>query len=128
MITRLKTSKESKRRLEELNRVLKMSSNAVILRYAISKSILCDKDINSDIDAEVDNNSGFEITRQTLFGENEIVYKLLMGIKFSDNDSVFFPTLTNKHIERGLKILEREYKFAGNKTKFIINTINKMDI
>lgn len=126
MITRLKTSKLSKERLEGLNSVLRMSSNAVILRYAIAKSLECEKDINNDPDAEVLDNSGFEITRQTLFGENEILYKTLFGVSYTDKDELFFPTLTNMHIERGLKILEREYRYAGNKEKFIKNIINKL--
>ena len=103
-----------------------MSSNAIILRYAIAKSILCEKDINEDPDAEVLDNTGFEITRQTLFGENEILYKALFGISYKENDEVFFPILTNKHIERGLKILEKEYKYAGNKEKFLKNIINNL--
>ena len=45
----------------------------------------------------------------------------------NEDDEKFFPYLTNKHIERGLKILEREYKFAGNKEKFIVNLINKIN-
>ena len=127
MITRLKTSKIAKERLDSLNTVLRMSSNAVILRYAIAKSIDCEKDVLTDPDAEVLDNSGFEITRQTLFGENEVLYKTLFGISYKEKDDYFFPTLTNMHIERGLKILEREYKFAGNKEKFIKNIINKLE-
>ena len=126
MVTRLKTSKIAKERLENLNSVLRMSSNAIILRYAIAKSIECDKDIFKDPDAEVLDNSGFEITRQTLFGEAEVLYKALFGVSYEEKDESFFPTLTNMHIERGLKILEKEYKYAGNKEKFIKNIINKL--
>ena len=126
MITRLKTSKLSKERLEFLNGVLRMSNNAVILRWAIAKSIECDKDILFDKDGEVLDTSGFEITRHTLFGENEILYKVLFNISYTDNDETFFPKLTNMHIERGLKILEKEYRMAGNKDKFIRHQINKL--
>ena len=126
MITRLKTSKFAKERLENLNSVLRMSSNAIILRYAIAKSIICEKNIDDDPDALVLDNSGFEITRQTLFGENEVLYKTLFGVAHSDKDELFFPTLTNMHIERGLKILERDYKFAGNKEKFIKKIIGEI--
>ena len=126
MITRLKTSKIAKERLDNLNSVLRMSSNAIIFRYAIAKSIECEKDIFNDPDAQVLDNSGFEITRQTLFGDNEVLYKTLFGLSYKDKDELFFPTLTNMHIERGLKILEREYKFAGNKEKFIKNIISKL--
>ncbi len=127
MITRLKTSKLSKERLESLNNSLRMSSNAVILRYAIARSLESENDILTDSDAEVLDNSGFEITRQTLFGENETLYKALFGLSYKDKDERFFPLLTNMHIERGLKILERDYRFAGNKEKFIKNIIARLE-
>ena len=127
MITRMKTSKEAKERLENLNRLLRMSNNAIILRYAISRSLNDDTPIENDINANVMNNSGFEIGRNTLYGENEIIYKLLMDVAKEEDDELFFPKLTNMHIERGLKLLEKDYKFAGNKDKFILNIINKLD-
>lgn len=126
MITRLRTSKESKDILLSLNSVLRMSSYAIILRYAIARSLQSKKDINVDPDSTILNNSGFEITRKTLFGDNEVLYKVLMGAENLD-DEVFFPKLTNMHIERGLKIMERDYKLAGNKEKFIKNYINKIE-
>lgn len=127
MVTRLKTSKLSKERLENLSRVLRMSSNAIILRYAIARSIQNEKDLRTDPDAEVLDYSGFEITRQTLYGDNEVLYKALMGFAFNEKDEVFFPQLTNMHIERGLMILEKDYKLAGNKEKFIKNLINSIE-
>lgn len=123
----MKTSKEAKERLENLNRVLRMSNNAVILRYAISRSINEDTPIEEDINATVMNNSGFEIGRNTLYGDNEIIYKLLMDAADDSEDELFFPKLTSMHIERGLKLLEKDYKFAGNKDKFILNIINKVE-
>jgi hypothetical protein len=45
-------------------------------------------------------------------------------MSYKEKDETFFPVLTNMHIERGLKMLEREYKFAGNKEKFIKNIIS----
>ena len=74
--------------------------------------------------SEVHNNSRFEINRNTLFGDNEIIYKLSMDC--FDNDERFFPYLTNRHIERGLKLLDREYILAGNKDKFILNILSKI--
>ena len=126
MITRMRTSKEAKEAMIRLNTVLRMSNNAIVLRYAIARSIQSNRDINTDPDANVENSSGFEITRKTLFGENEVIYKLLMDA-YNLPDEVFFPKLTNKHIERGLKIMERDYKLAGNREKFFINYIKKIE-
>jgi DNA sulfur modification protein DndE len=83
--------------------------------------------IDSDKDAQAADGSGFEITRSTLFGDNEAIYKYCMGIRCKDKDDVFFPHLTGMHIERGLVLLEREYKLAGNKEKFLKTIINKID-
>lgn len=124
MVVRLKTSKEARIILDNLNRVLRMSNNAVILRFAISKSIMHEVPIEEDPISEVHNNSGFEINRNTLYGENEIIYKLSMDC--IEDDERFFPYLTNRHIERGLKLLDREYKLAGNKDKFITNIVAKL--
>ena len=126
MITRLRTSKEAKERLLKLNATLRFSSNAIVLRYAIARSVQSEKNVFTDPDAEILNNSGFEITRSTLFGNNEVIYKLLLDAQNTD-DEEFFPRLTNMHIERGLKLMERDYKFAGNKDKFIKNYINKIE-
>ena len=125
MITRLRTSKESKEIMISLNTTLRMSSYAIVLLYAIARSLQSQKDILKDPDGQVLNNSGFEITRKTLFGDNEIVYKLLMNAENLD-DEEFFPKLTNMHIERGLKMMERDYKLTGNKEKFIKSYINKI--
>lgn len=126
MQTRLRTSKESKEILLSLNSVLRMSSNAIILRYAIVRSIQTEVPIGEDPSAKVLNNSGFEITRSTLFGDKEIVYKLLLDAGNMDDDE-FFPKLVNMHIERGLKLMDRDYKLAGNKEKFIKNYISKIE-
>ncbi len=126
MITRLRTSKISKERLLNLSAVLRFSNNGVILRYALGRSISMDEDITTDMDSLVADTAGFEITRNTLFGDNEIIYKLAMGAENLD-DEEFFPKLTNMHIERGLKLLERDYKRAGNKEKFIKSFINRLE-
>ena len=127
MITRLRTSKDTKERMESLNRLVRFSNNAVLLRYAIARSLLAGGDVTEDIDARPLDSLGFEIPRSTLFGENEAIFKYSMGIKQSDSDDLFFPTLTLMHIERGIKLLERDYKYAGNKEKFIRNLINKIN-
>ncbi len=113
--------------MEALNRVLHFSSNAALFRLAIAKSIMAKKDIRGDKDGMSADSAGFEIPRSTLFGENESLYKYAMGIRKKDSDEFFFPTLTLMHIERGLKIIEREYKLAGNKDKFLLGTINKLE-
>ena len=125
MITRIRTSKESKERMESLNRVLHFSSNAVLLRYALARSISNGINVLEDPESKQSDSAGFEIPRSTLFGEYEAVYKYAMGINKNDPDEKFFPTLTAAHLEKGLKLLERDYKLSGNKERFLKNLINK---
>ena len=124
MINRLRTSKEAKNILEQLNGYLNMSSNAIVLRYAMALSLLHPINIKDDDSVIIKDTSGFEITRQTLFGNNETVYKALMGATTLD-DSEFFPNLTNLHIQRGLNLLLNEYKYCGNKEKTLKELIRK---
>ena len=126
MITRLRTSKESKERLLRLSAALRFSNNAIVLRYALIKSLQCDKDIYEDPAGKVNDTSGFEITRSTLFGSNEIIFKILSDAE-NIEDEEFFPKLINMHLERGLKLLDRDYQLAGNKDKLIRNYINMLD-
>lgn len=126
MQIRLRTSKESKELLFSINSLLRMSSYAVVLRYALIRSIQSSIPIEKDPEADVKNNSGFEITRSTLFGKNEIIYKLLMNAAELE-DELFFPDLVNRHIERGLKLLNSDYKLAGNKEKMIKAYIGKVE-
>lgn len=126
MQTRLRTSRESKDLLISLNSLLRMSNNAVVLRYAIVRSIQSSIPVDEDPESKINNNAGFEISRSTLFGENEIIYRALMNALELEDD-YFFPKLVNMHIERGLKIMNRDYKLAGNKEKFIKNYIGKVE-
>ena len=61
MQTRLRTSKESKELLNTLNSLLRMSNNAIILRYAMIRSIQATKPIENDTDAVVNNNAGLKL-------------------------------------------------------------------
>lgn len=57
--------------------------------------------------------------RYTLLGNDETLYKLLFSehlqMEISDD---FFPVLLNAHLERGIRLLNSELKYTGNKEKF----------
>ncbi len=71
---------------------------------------------------------GYEFSRHVLFGDYEIIYKLLMeefcSSKLSDEE--FFQIHTKFHIENGVKILLNEYKLANTHEKFIKSLIREI--
>ncbi|MGR9049735.1 DNA sulfur modification protein DndE [Halobacillus faecis] len=115
---RLKTSSKTADTLKSLQSTTKLTPN-VLSRLAVSLSLK----INEEPDTEVEDSSGIEFNRNTLTGEYDYVYKALIT-QYSQreiSDEEFFPKLFNAHLERGITILENEYKHAGNAEKFYHN-------
>lgn len=118
---RLRTSKKVEKHLKYLQSVTNLSPN-ILARVAVSLSLLDpslpDKNLIKDPD-------GLEISRSTLTGEYDYVYKALMTqhAKKEISDTFYFPTLFNLHLERGIVLLVNEYKHAGNYDRFITNLI-----
>lgn len=107
---RLKTSKETEEILRTLQSSLGLTWN-VLSRLAVSLSL---NDPSSP--PEVTDTSGIEINRNTMTGEHDYVYKALIrqhaGCHLSDEE--FFPDYFNRHLSRGIVLLEGEYRLAGN--------------
>lgn len=116
MILRLKTTADIENKLSELDRKIKLSSKASIMRLAIA----CSLKLNGDPrikDSEmrhydIKNQDGLDYQRLTVLGQMEEYYRLLM-VEFAQkeiSDDEFFPELTYYHIERGLNYLYSEYR------------------
>ncbi|WMJ17492.1 DNA sulfur modification protein DndE [Geobacillus proteiniphilus] len=118
---RLKTSKETMEILKQLQSSTNLTPN-ILARFAIALSLLSKEPIES---FESDTN-GLEFNRNTLTGEYDFVYKALiaqhLGRPVADDE--YFPFLIKKHLDRGAKWLENEYKYAGNYEKFIKGLAN----
>lgn len=118
---RIKTSKATQDILKELQNATHLTPN-ILARLGISLSLLLDESIE---DYESDSN-GLEFNRNTLTGSYDFVYKALisqkLGRKISDEE--FFPYLIKKHMDRGVGLLNNEYKYAGNYEKFIKSLAN----
>lgn len=80
-------------------------------KIAIALSIrfgsLSDKDFSTDTD-------GLELNRQTIFGEYEGLFKVLLAMekKASLSDEEFFPTLVKAHLDRGARLLKNESRYG----------------
>jgi DNA sulfur modification protein DndE len=118
----LKTSKYVDETLNELFSVTKITPN-VLARIAVALSISRDPSIPE----EVTDRGGREFNRDTLTGEYDYIYKALIahhaGREISEEE--FFPTLFNAHINRGIRILANEYKYAKNLENLIRNLIDE---
>ncbi|KQL33519.1 DNA sulfur modification protein [Bacillus sp. FJAT-25509] len=121
MIHRLKLSNNTSEILKELQSSTQLTPN-ILARLAVGASLT-----NNSI-PEIPNyrsNNGLEINRQTFTGEYDQIYKTLISQHAGKllTDEEYFPTLFNAHLERGISIIQNEYKYAGNAEKFYENML-----
>lgn len=116
---RLKTSKETGEILKSLQNSTGLTWN-VLARIAVALSLN-----NPSQPEKVPDTAGVEIHRTTMTGEHDYVYKALIrqhaGYHVPENE--YFPDLFNRHIERGIRILEGEYKLYGNYEKLLTHLL-----
>ena len=68
---------------------------------------LSSKDYNTD-------NNGLELSRQTIFGDHDLIFKMLIincESKAMCEDE-FFPDAVKAHLDRGAKMLEGEKRYS----------------
>ncbi|AYA76006.1 DNA sulfur modification protein DndE [Bacillus sp. Y1] len=116
---RLKTSKQTGEKLAFLQNSTGLTWN-ILARLAISLSL---KD--PSVPNPVDNKAGVDIHRNALTGDNDYVYKAMIRQHSKRNvpEEEYFPDLFNAHLDRGIQLLENEYKHAGNYEKLLINLL-----
>ena len=114
---RLKTSKETGEILKSLQNATGLTWN-VLSRIGVSLSLN-----NPSPPPPVPDTGGVEIHRNTMTGEYDYVFKALIRqhAGYHVPEEEYFPDLFNRHIERGVKILEGEYKLAGNYERLLTN-------
>lgn len=117
---RLKTTEKAATSLKNLQSTTGLTPN-ILIRLSISLSIL-DPIQPKEIQSE---SKGLEFNRNTLTGEQDYFYKSLIRQhaekEISEED--YFPALFNAHLERGVQLLEQEYKHAGNYSKLLNNLL-----
>lgn len=116
---RLKTSKDTGEKLVYLQSTTGLTWN-ILSRIAVSLSLQ-----DPSMPDLVENKSGVDIHRNAMTGENDYIYKALIRqhAKRNVTDEEYFPDLFNAHLERGITLLENEYKHAGNYEKLLQNLI-----
>ena len=120
---RLKTSKNTGEILVKLQASTGLTWN-ILSRIAISLSL---KD--PSMPYLVEDRTGVDIHRNALTGEHDYVYKAMIRqhAKRTISEEEYFPDLFNAHLERGILILENEYRHAGNYEKLLQNLLKNED-
>ncbi|WP_102345893.1 DNA sulfur modification protein DndE [Bacillus sp. Marseille-P3661] len=120
---RLKTSKETGEKLVSLQSATGLTWN-IISRISLALSLR-----EPSIPNLVENKGGVDIHRNAMTGENDYIYKALIRQHSKRNitDEEYFPDLFNAHLERGIVLLENEYKHAGNYEKLLQNLLKMIN-
>lgn len=130
MIMRLRTSSDTEMKLIELDRKIRLSSKAAIMRIAIACSLKQEEDpriiSGEKVAYDIKNQGGMDYQRLTIFGQAEEMYHTLMinHLGRDVTDEEFFPELTCAHIKRGVDYLYSEFRYIDDKDKFFANLIN----
>lgn len=116
---RLKTSRSTGDKLVSLQASTGLTWN-ILSRIAVSLSLRIPA-----LPDLVENKSGVEIHRNAMTGEHDYIYKALIRQHSQRNlsDDEYFPDYFNAHLERGIELLDNEYKHAGNYDKLLRNLL-----
>lgn len=118
---RLTTSLEIEKKIIELQKLLKLSTKASVMRIAIGLSLKSKVDPRIDYPENDNDHDGATYQRVTITGEYDELYKALMieqiNKKIEDKD--IFPELYNSHISRGVDLLYDEYQLKGSYDKVL---------
>lgn len=113
---RLRTPKDIEEKVNELQIGLKTSTKAAILRLAIGVSLtqhFSDELITEyQEDLKYRESSTNDYFRQTIFPNDEIVYKILIQQHLNRHidDDEFFPLIVNTYICKGIELLYSNFK------------------
>ncbi len=124
MVFRLKTSKRTQDIFQELERRTNYKPYTLV-KHAIAWSV---KE-NTSVENFVSDSDGLDLNRQTITGDNEAYFKVLIeeveGRYLSEEE--YFPKYVKAHIDRGSKLLLDMYNHAGSVDKYILQVLGVGD-
>lgn len=110
MTNKLHTSKETQEIFTSLGQSLGLQPfvlSKLAIALSVRKGKLCLDDFSTD-------NDGLEMSRQTIFGDHDLLFKTLIvnarGEETSDEE--FFPPIVKAHLDRGAKLLNDEKRYS----------------
>ena len=118
---RLTTSLEIEKKIIELQKLLKLSTKASVMRIAIGISLKSKIDPRIDYPESINDHGGATYQRITITGDYDELYKALMIEQINEkiDDKDIFPELYNSHISRGVDLLYDEYQLKGSYDKVL---------
>lgn len=118
---RLTTSLEVEKKIIELQKLLKLSTKASVMRIAIGLSLKSEIDPRVDYPEKNNDHGGATYQRATITGDYDELYKALIIEQINSNltENEIFPELYNSHISRGVNLLYDEYQLKGNYDKIL---------
>ena len=124
MIFKLKTSQKTQQIFAEIGKSTSLKPYTLV-KHAIAWSLKEQGKITSFSS----DNEGLELNRQTITGEYDAYFKVLIeqaeGRHLSNEE--YFPKYIKAHIDRGAIILESRYKHAGDLDKYVLEALGVGD-
>lgn len=110
MTNKLHTSKQTQEIFASVGQSLGLQPY-ILSKIAIALSVRQGKLKKEDFSTD---NDGVELSRQTIFGDHDLIFKSLIincqSIAICDDD--FFPNMVKAHLDRGAKLLENEKRYS----------------
>ena len=120
MVFRTKTSKKTMEIYEEIKK------REGLQPFALAKvSIALAIHAGYTFEGELDDSNGLDLNRQTITGDNDLLYKKL--IEMNEGKSIpeeeYFPNYVKAYMDHGAILLEQECKYA-NKNDMYCHLVN----
>ena len=110
MTNKLHTSKRTQEIFNSLGQALGLQPfilSKLAIALSVKKGELFPDDLKTD-------NDGLELSRQTIFGDHDLLFKTLIinarGKATTEED--YFPAIVKAHLDRGAKLLEDEKRYS----------------
>ena len=124
MVFKLKTSQKTQQIFAEIGKSTSLKPYTLV-KHAIAWSLKEQGKVTSFSS----DNEGLELNRQTITGEYDDYFKVLIeqaeGRHLSNEE--YFPKYIKAHIDRGAIILESRYMHAGDLDKYVLEALGVGD-
>ena len=112
MIYKLHTSKATQEIFAKIGPNIGLQPFAMS-KLAIALSIRQGKLSKDDFQND---NTGLELSRQTIFGDHDVIFKCLIvnEERRKITEEEYFPRIVKAHIDRGAKLLSNEVRYSKN--------------
>jgi len=110
MINKLRTSSQTQESFNSLTQSLGLQPfilSKLAIALSIRKGKLSTEDFKSD-------NDGLELSRQTIFGNHDLLFKSLIvnNEECAISEEEYFPSYVKAHLDRGSKLLFDEKRYS----------------